>query len=580
MSKAAKTVALVALGALFALPGPLAAQHAPDPGAGDGAVQDPWQVTADQWREDLHFLAQAIRSRHPNPFHSVSEESFEAAIGRLEGRIPELTYPQILVEFSRLVAMLGEGDGHSRVRLTPHFITSGGYPLSLWLFSDGLFVRSADPRYAGLVGQRVVWIGNAKTEDAIERLRAIVPGDNEAQKNLRIPFYMIMPEVMEGVGLVEERGRLAIVTENELGMQSSAVVTPVPFPETHEGTITNLAYKPLRLGAPDEWPSMRDMEESPLYLRDPNDWYWYEYLADERTLYVQFNVVGDKEEGESVEQFFDRLFALAERNDVERFVLDIRLNGGGNNFLARPIWYGLVGNKQLNQLGKLYVIIGRATFSAAQNLATILDEHTEAVFVGEPTGGRPNAYGDARAVTLPNSGLRVSISTLYWQDAMPWDDRAWVAPEIAADLTSADYARNRDPALETILALSPEEVGRPFIERLQAAYQAGGLEAAVEAYLAYKADPAHLYVSTDGPMNRAGYFLLGEGLVEEAIRIFQLNVEAYPDSWNVHDSLGEAYMAAGQTGLAIQSYEKALEINPDNDNAISMLEKLRSEEEG
>ena len=79
-------------------------------------------------------------------------------------------------------------------------------------------------------------------------------------------------------------------------------------------------------------------------------------------------------------------------------------------------------------------------------------------------------------------------------------------------------------------------------------------------------------------MNRAGYFLLREGLVEEAIRIFQLNVEAYPDSWNVHDSLGEAYMAAGQTGLAIQSYEKTLEINPDNDNAISMLEKLRSEE--
>ena len=71
-----------------------------------------------------------------------------------------------------------------------------------------------------------------------------------------------------------------------------------------------------------------------------------------------------------------------------------------------------------------------------------------------------------------------------------------------------------------------------------------------------------------------------EGLVEEAIRIFQLNVEAYPDSWNVHDSLGEAYMEAGQTGLAIQSYEKALEINPDNDNAISMLEKLRLEEEG
>ena len=81
-------------------------------------------------------------------------------------------------------------------------------------------------------------------------------------------------------------------------------------------------------------------------------------------------------------------------------------------------------------------------------------------------------------------------------------------------------------------------------------------------------------------MIRACHFLLGEGLVEEAVRIFELNVEAYPDSWNAREGLGEAFMAAGQTDLAIQAYEKALEINPDNDNAVSWLQRLRAPDEG
>ncbi|MEJ2343490.1 MAG: tetratricopeptide repeat protein, partial [Gemmatimonadales bacterium] len=100
-------------------------------------------------------------------------------------------------------------------------------------------------------------------------------------------------------------------------------------------------------------------------------------------------------------------------------------------------------------------------------------------------------------------------------------------------------------------------------------------EAAVESYRAYKSDPAHRFVNTERLMNEAGYFLLGEGLVAEAIRIFKLNVEAYPESWNVYDSLGEAYMEAGETEQAVENYERSLDMNPDNSNARRMLERLR-----
>ena len=76
-------------------------------------------------------------------------------------------------------------------------------------------------------------------------------------------------------------------------------------------------------------------------------------------------------------------------------------------------------------------------------------------------------------------------------------------------------------------------------------------------------------------LNSDGYNLLQNGKVEEAIKVFKLNTELYPGSGNVWDSLGEGYMVAGNTDLAIQNYEKSLEIDPSNTNAEEMLEKLK-----
>lgn len=578
LARLAGQAALLGLATLAAVTGlaagtPLLAQHAAQ-AAPETPIPDPATVSPEAWQEDLEFLADRISEQHPNPWHHVSQEEFEAAVSRLRGRIPELGYPQILVGLMQIVALLGPGDGHSRVRLEPPFV-GALYPIRLWWFSDGLYVRSAAPEFVNLVGKRVLWIGGSKVEEAAETLRAVAAGDNAFHQRLTVPALMLMPEVMWGTGIAEEPDRLNIVVEDALGAQGSAVLTPVPLPEG-EHRLPNLGHDPLHLGAPADWPTMWEPgEASPLYLRDPENWYWDRYLAETGTQYVQFNVVGDKEDGESVEAFIERVLAAAERSGAERLVLDIRFNGGGNNFLARPIWHRLVGSDRWNRPGRLFVITGRRTFSAAQNLATILDEHSRAIFVGEPTGGSPNHYGDARAFRLPNSRLRVSISTLYWQDGMPWDNRPWVPPDVAAELSAEDLRLNRDPALDAILALEPGAVRPSLIELLQESFQSGGIEAAIEAYRAYRSDPAHRFVNTERVMNQAGYFLLGEGLVSEAIQVFQLNVEAYPGSGNVYDSLGEAYMAAGERELAIENYEKALEIDPYNTNAVKMLERLR-----
>jgi C-terminal processing protease CtpA/Prc len=141
---------------------------------------------------------------------------------------------------------------------------------------------------------------------------------------------------------------------------------------------------------------------------------------------------------------------------ADRLIIDLRRNGGGNNMLAEPLRRMIVKSR-FNQRGALYVLTSPQTFSAAQNFATRLERETEAIFVGEPTGGAPNHFGDAKFAVAPKSQIPYIISTLRWQDSPPFDERGWILPDIPAPPSFDDYASGRDAALGAALADAPGE---------------------------------------------------------------------------------------------------------------------------
>jgi sugar lactone lactonase YvrE len=104
-----------------------------------------------------------------------------------------------------------------------------------------------------------------------------------------------------------------------------------------------------------------------------------------------------------------------------------------------------------------------------------------------------------------------------------------------------------------------------------------GIETMVAVYREYKANPATAGVYSEVEMNVLGYGLMGAGQMDAAIEVFRLNVEAYPNSFNVYDSLGEAYRKAGRREQAITFYEKSLALNPSNENGRKALEELRQQ---
>ncbi|HEY7786208.1 MAG TPA: serine hydrolase [Pyrinomonadaceae bacterium] len=103
---------------------------------------------------------------------------------------------------------------------------------------------------------------------------------------------------------------------------------------------------------------------------------------------------------------------------------------------------------------------------------------------------------------------------------------------------------------------------------------AGKIPEAVEGYRKIKQTRPDAVAINENRINNLGYTLIRAKKLTEAIALFKLNVEFYPQSSNVYDSLGEAYMTSGDKELAITNYKRSLELNPKNTNATEMLKKL------
>ncbi|MGD0181948.1 MAG: DUF2306 domain-containing protein [Terriglobales bacterium] len=115
---------------------------------------------------------------------------------------------------------------------------------------------------------------------------------------------------------------------------------------------------------------------------------------------------------------------------------------------------------------------------------------------------------------------------------------------------------------------------KSIAETLSATIVSGGADAAAKQYQELKTLAPTSYNFDEDELNTLGYELIRANKLKDAIRILQLNAEAYPRSSNVYDSLGEAYMDDGNKALAVANYQRSLQLNPKNGNAVVMLQKL------
>jgi glyoxylase-like metal-dependent hydrolase (beta-lactamase superfamily II) len=146
---------------------------------------------------------------------------------------------------------------------------------------------------------------------------------------------------------------------------------------------------------------------------------------------------------------------------------------------------------------------------------------------------------------------------------------SWAGQFVNTGFWINSIVRTRTPA--------DEEPRKSIIDPLYQVLQEDDAGAAIAEYRRLKSAAQDEYAFIEQSLNLVGYYLLGKERVDEAIAIFKLNVEEYPEGFNTYDSLAEGYMVRGDRELAIEFYTKSLELNPDNQNAVDKLEELGAE---
>ncbi len=382
----------------------------------------------EKWAADLDLLAKELPARHKNLFFKISREDFQASVADLKARIPKLNRTEFLLGLSRLLASVG--DSHTSFTIMPR----RAFPLKLYWFKDGIYVVDTTPEFAGLLNGRIESVDGHPIEDVVRAFAGIFPHDNEAQVKDFVPRFLGSSEHLLGLGLLAEPDKATFTVRTPKGAVVSAQMDSLALADVRKVAWAAPAVDPASL---------------PPYRRLAGSAYEYVYLPADKTLYFAYNSCRDMP-NKPFAAFSAGLWETIRKNPVDKLVVDLRANGGGDSSILDPFINELAADKNLNQKGRIFVILGRRTFSSAILNALDLRKKTAAVFYGEPTGGRPNHYGEIRMLTLPNLGIQVSYSTKYFRFVE--GDEPSILPDVPVDLTLADFLALRDPVLEAILA--------------------------------------------------------------------------------------------------------------------------------
>ncbi len=476
------------------------------------------------WRTDIETAATSIRDIHPRPFRTIDRSTFDAAATQLLADVPTLIDKEIIVRLAALVALVD--DGHTRLSIPRehpeiglefgHTPTPGPeypalrfrqLPISFEQFDDGVYVVAADSRHRELIGLRLAALDDTPVVEAMEAVQTITFAENDQLDRLMGVDRLTLPDALVALGITHSVAPLTLALEDENGAARIIDVSPLPT------------------GQP-EWIGPFTDEQVPLRFRRPGKKFWSEYVEEGNFVYMQMDEIADSDIP-LAEFVVSTLETAIEKN--ARLIIDVRNNFGGSGGLNRTLVTSLISSEPLNQYDRTFVLIGRRTFSAAQMLVNELERYTRVTLVGEPTGSRPDHFGDPEKIRLEHSGLTLRVSRLHWSSYTAFDERESTHPDFLAKWTSKEYFAGRDPALS--LARSVEDVSLKTL--LRGALARGDMQQVARHTLGSKLSAATYRDDFSTMLVELGGEFEADGRFEIADLAYRVGLYFYPE----HDGL-------------------------------------------
>ena len=397
------------------------------------------------WQEDLDAFLEVLHLEHDNPYFHTPRAEFERAIADYRAALPELTRAERIAGFARIVAMVG--DGHTWMPM--HGLPFDGLPpgpgfsslpIRFELFDDGLYVVGAVHSHTDLLSARVTGFGDVPADVAVARMMELLPQDATNFAREFVAEWLMQVELLEALGLAAgDRVTLSLQRDGE----------------NHTADLTALDADAMYdwIYSMDDGPSGQQgwqtaTGQQPFWMQGFDG--HYRIAEFEGATYLQIETISD---GADLTFANNAQAAVrqAEARDKPALIIDLRRCLGGDGTLNKWLVSALTDSDAINRDGRLMVLTGRATHSAAVMLVSALEQRTAARFIGQATADRPNHYGETNIFITPNSALPIIHASEYYQTSTPNDSRLFRAPDIAVAYTFADYAAGTDAVLETAL---------------------------------------------------------------------------------------------------------------------------------
>lgn len=390
------------------------------------------QGIIDKWKEDIDQLALELPQKHKNLFFQLPKTHFDSQLQELRAGLEQCDTYMVTAGLARIVA--SAGDAHTTLIMPARCYI----PFAFYWFEEGIYIIAASERYKSFLSGRVTHIDGLPIYEVIDSVSRIVSHENDAFLKSQLPRFLSAADILYGLEIIEELEQVELTIENSDGDTLYA----------YADTCTPGEFQKLSFGNGDEEADL------PLYRTNKDVYYWSCFLPDDKTLYFNYKSCRDRTDI-SVREFCTGMMEIIQKNDVNKLVIDLRNNLGGNSSLLDPFIDELAACNKLAARGSIFVILGRDTLSSALLNAYSLKEKTNAVFIGEATGGKPNCYGEVEYLDLRNSGLKIRYSTVYY-DVIEDESQMSFFPETKCDVTFENYRKKRDVCMEYALAFRRE----------------------------------------------------------------------------------------------------------------------------
>ena len=418
------------------------------------------RLTPAQWREDLQFAVDTFLERDRS-FSPEARQQFRQAIAELQKSAGVKTDNQIIVEFARAVALAK--NAHTRLYLLRNRSELRRYPIRVWWFADGLYVVRATPEYSALLGARILRIAGRAVQQVKQDVAPLFAG-NASWRTYMSAYTMTSPDVLIGLGLIASDGKAEIDFTNRHDTKRKTQLEPLPLRRSDQPTESWWDLCSTRPRDDGSWMSALALDAAhlPLYLQNTEGQYWSQYLPNDRLFYIQFNRSANAPNGESLREFGTRVLTELQSAAVNKIVVDVRFNTGGDLSIGRPFIERLAAFAKERKT-RVYVITGRATFSAGIYHAMQLRQLVNAILVGEPVGDELDLWSEGGNLLTPNSRLSLhyadrfhsmsSVERPEFRQYLVTDTDLSITnamPDIPVSGTARDYFAGRDRALEAV----------------------------------------------------------------------------------------------------------------------------------